>query len=247
MSNLSWVFLGLFSFNAAFGQGVSYKEIRQFQQQRFKEGYCLDFLRAEDFPEFNLEDLQQIIIVRHGEPAMNKKGWRNREEAIIYTRMYDAVGVYDFDKKPICMRAYDVPVVYTSRLPRAINTAEKTINGEIPIMQMALFNEFERKIIKFPNLKLPMKFWSVTSRFVWVLGFNDKEIESFSEAKERSHEAASLLNQSAQRDGKALLFAHGFLNKYIKKYLKDLGYVALNLNGQQYLGAYYFYKFRTGE
>jgi len=247
MSNLSWVFLCLFSLNAAFGQVSSLDKIREFQQERFKAGYCLDFLRDEDFPEFNLENFQQIIIVRHGEPAMYKKGWRNRQEAIQFTRMYDAVGVYDFDRKPICMRAYDLPVVYTSRLPRAINTTEKTINGEIPIMKMALFNEFERKIIKFPNVKLPMKFWSVTSRFVWVIGFNDKGIESFTEAKGRAQQAASLLNQSAVRDGKALLFAHGFLNKYIKKYLKDLGYEALNFNGQQYLGAYYFYKFRKSE
>jgi hypothetical protein len=61
-------------------------------------------------------------------------------------------------------------------------------------------------------------------------------------AKDRAKEAALFLDRRAQRDRKALLFAHGFLNRYIKKYLKEEGYEVVNLEGQKYLGAYYFYK-----
>jgi broad specificity phosphatase PhoE len=247
MRKISLIFLCVFLISRAFCQTDKYKEIKDFQMQRFRSGECLDFIRNGDISGLSVDELQQIIIIRHGEPAMNKKGWKNRKEAIAYTEMYDAVGVYVFEKKPICLRAYDIPLIYTSRLPRAINTAEKTIEGELPIMQLDLFNEFERKIIKFPNIKLPMKFWSVSTRMVWIIGFNHQGIESFREAKERAQSAASYLIKKAERDSKTVLFAHGFLNKYIKKYLKKNGYEAINLNGHKYLGAYYFYKIIQSE
>ena len=218
------------------------KEIKGVQLQKFNTEICLDFVRKEDLNNFNDTTVLQIIIIRHGEPAMNKKGWKNREEAIRYTQMYDSVGVYDFDRLPICLREKDVDTVYTSLLPRSINTAEKTIGDTIFMCSKSLFNEFERKIINFPNIKLPRKFWSITTRVVWIMGFNHKGIESFSEAKERARTAAQFLAGKSQRHGKALLFSHGFLNKYIKRYLKQMGYKAINLDGQEYLGSYYFYK-----
>jgi len=228
-------------FNAS-AQREMADQIRAFQESEFEKDKCLDFIRANQIPGVDASMLQQIIIIRHGEPAMDKKGWKNRKEAIKYTQMYDAVGVYDFDVKPICLNEMDIPMVFTSRLPRAINTAEKTLQGAVPMIQMDLFNEFERKIIEFPNIKLPMKFWSVTTRLVWVMGFNHKGIESFPQAKDRARDAALFLDKRAQRDKKVLLFAHGFLNRYIKKFLKEEGYEVVNLDGQKYLGAYYFYK-----
>lgn len=224
------------------GQSNIVNEIKRIQLDHFKDGDCLDFIRAGDLPEGEIEGLQQIIIVRHGEPAMNKKGWKNRKEAIRYTEMYDSVGVYDFSEPPVCFRKEDIKVVYTSKLPRAINTAEKTFGDTYPRESLLLFNEFERKVIKFPNIKLPRQFWSITTRLVWILGGNHKGIETFSQAKDRSKRAAFFLDDKAANNGKAILFSHGFLNKYIKRYLKNLGYKALNLDGQKYLGAYYFYK-----
>ena len=218
------------------------REIKEIQLDNFYNEICLDFIRASDIPEHDINALQQIIIIRHGEPAMNKKGWKSRDGAIRYTEMYDSVGVYDFDQKPICLRENDIDTIYTSLLPRAIDTAEKTIGVSIPLVSEALFNEFERKIIKFPNIKLPRKFWSITSRSMWVVGFNNKGIESFSEAKERSRKAARFLDEKSNTSGKALLFSHGFLNKYIKRYLREMGYNTIDLDGQAYLGAYYFYK-----
>lgn len=227
---------------SALSQGSVIKDIRQFQTEKFDDGRCMDFIREGDIAGVSEQNLIQIMLIRHGEPAMNKKGWRNRSEAIRYTEMYDSVGVYAFEKKPACLRNDDIPMVYTSMLPRAINTAERTFDGELSMTSMNLFNEFERKIIEFPNIKLPMKFWSVTTRAVWMMGFNDKGIESFKEAKNRAGKAAIFLDSAANVEGKVLLFAHGFLNKYVRKYLKKQGYYQINFDGQKYLGVYYFYK-----
>jgi len=231
-----------FIFSPTCAQGNLERDVRHIQLDNFYNELCLDFIRPVDLPGLNTSNISQIIIIRHGEPAMNKKGWKNRDEAIQYTKMYDSVGVYDFDKEPICLRIHEIDTLFTSKLPRAIDTAEKTFNDEIAMKQMELFNEFERKIIKFPNIKLPRKFWSATSRILWTMGLNNKGIESFSQAKDRARNAALFLDNHANIHGKTVLFAHGFLNKYISKYLKKSGYKVLNLDGQKYLGAYYFYK-----
>ena len=75
-----------------------------------------------------------------------------------------------------------------------------------------------------------------------MMGFNDKGIESFREAKGRARQAAIFLDSAAHEEGKTLLFAHGFLNIYVRKHLKKSGYHEVNLDGQKYLGVYYFYK-----
>ena len=237
------VFLFLISVQG-FCQDPTLRSIKDYMKIKYEDEACLDFLRDGDIEGVAENQIQQIILIRHGEPAMDKKGWKNRDGAINYTEMYDSVGVYDFDKKPICLRASEPKFAFTSQLPRAINTAEKTLEGERPIMLVGLFNEFDRKVIEFPNIKLPRQFWYITSRVVWMMGFNDKGIEYFSEAKDRARQAASFLDNQARKNDKVLLFAHGFLNKYTKRYLKDLGYEVLDLGGQKYLGAYYFCKMK---
>jgi len=232
----------LASYLTAYGQENILREIKEIQTSNFKNGGCLQFIHQEDLPSSDLENLQQVIIIRHGEPALNKKGWKNRKEAIRFTEMYDSVGVYDFDVKPVCLVDSDVKVVYTSKLPRANNTAQKTVDDEFIIESYGFFNEFQRKVMCFPNIKMPRKFWSITSGMLWIIGFNHKNIETFTEAKNRSRMAAYFLDNKAENHGKAILFSHAFLNRYINKYMKKLGYKSLNLNGKKYLGAYYFYK-----
>jgi len=229
----------------AFCQENMLRQIKKIQADNFENGECLEFIHQEDLPTSEISYLQQVIIIRHGEPALNKKGCKNRKEAIRFTEMYDSVGVYDFERMPICLSEADINVVYTSNLPRAINTAEKTVADDIPIESYKFFNEFERKVMCFPNLKMPRRFWSITSGFLWIMGCNHKGIETFTEAKNRSKRAAFFLDDKAENYGKAVLFSHGFLNRFINRYMKKLGYKALNLNGKKYLGAYYFYKINT--
>ena len=241
MLRITAALIFLFCTATSYAQEDLVKEIKNLQLDRFYDEACLDFVRERDLA-FGDKKVQQIIIVRHGEPAMDKKGWRDRDGAIRYTEMYDSVGVYPFDDKPLCLRDNDVDTAFTSCLPRAMDTAEKTLGEEFPKQHLELFNEFERQIIKFPNWNLPMKFWSITTRVVWMMGFNHSQVESFGEAKKRARDAADFLDEVAQEKGKALLFSHGFLNRYIKRYLKKNGYKAVDLDGQKYLGAYYFYK-----
>ncbi len=238
---LTCIFI-LFGYFATAQQGIT-KKIKDIQRAKLKAGACTDFIRVEDLPELNNTKINQIFIIRHGEPALEKNKWLNRDMAINYAKMYDLVGVYNFDTKPICLRAKnEIRKVYSSNLQRTIDTAEKTFDQSIIVEPHAGFNEFERSEIKFLNIKLPRQFWSISARSTWILGINKRGIESFSQAKDRSRRAAFFLNDDANNHGKTMLFSHGFINKYIKRYLKKLGYHSVNLKGQKYLGSYYFFK-----
>ncbi len=227
----------------AIAQKPIIKKIRKIQKEKLSCRICNDFIRLEDIEEFKKYNVSQIFIIRHGEPALDKRKWMNRKEFVNYTKRYDSVGVNCFENKPICLKEENkIHAIYSSKLPRAMDTAEKTFGQTKVIVSQSQFNEFERKVINFPNIKLPRQFWSFSTRFIWILGFNKKGVESFSQAKDRSRRAALFLNQKADNHGNTILFSHGFINMYIKKYLKKLGYYSVNLQGQKYLGSYYFYK-----
>ncbi|MEM6738143.1 MAG: histidine phosphatase family protein [Bacteroidota bacterium] len=179
--------------------------------------------------------LSQIILLRHGEPALHKKGWRKRKEAKEFIRDYDSVGVYPPEYIPLELQYKELQVLYTSSLNRSISTAQQLFEQQDKQMADAQFREFERKIFSFFNIKLPLKWWLTGSRVLWFMGLNKKGIESFSEAKARAKDAASFLETDAAKNGKTLLVSHGLINHYLVKYLKKTGWTEVYDGGRGYL------------
>jgi len=178
--------------------------------------------------------LSQIILLRHGEPALNKKGWRKRKDAMAYIISYDTVSVYPPATLPILLHSDEVAIVYTSSLNRSISTASYVFPDQV-FQSEPLFREFERKVFSFFNIKLPLKWWLTGSRIFWFLGLNKKGIESFSEARIRAREGATFLQKDAQSNGKTLLVSHGLLNHYLVKYLEMDGWTEVFDGGKGYL------------
>ncbi len=192
-------------------------------------------------PEMGLvaasQPLLQIILVRHGNPALIKKGWVNRKKTQDFVRAYDSVGVYPLAFSPVAIGDTEIDTVLMSSLYRAQHTAHLIFGETMTYQADTLFREFERKIMGFPNIKLPLKFWLVHSRILWLMGLNDGDIESFREAKKRAQRAAKRLENSAYRHGKVVLVAHGFLNRFLLKYLQKQGWTLVHNGGSDYLAA----------
>lgn len=205
---------------------------------------CLRFIEEGDVLVKNDGQLQQIVLIRHGHPMISREGRFKRQDAMNYIVAYDTVNVYPFDKRPFCTDSGELKVVYTSQLQRSIHSAALVFGPEQRFEHRKDFNEFQRKIAKLPNYKKSMGMWSGISRALWILGFNDKGIESFGEAKMRAFKGAAFLEFDAERDGKSMLVAHGFLNRYIKKYLKKKGWKAVDLGGKEYFGVYVLFRFK---
>ena len=179
--------------------------------------------------------LSQIILLRHGEPALDKKGWRTRKEAVKFVFDYDTVGVYPPHCTPLILQVDELEVIHTSAINRSVSTANQLFGPRESYAADSIFREFERKIFSFPNIVLPLNGWLIVTRVLWFIGLNKQGIETFSQAKARARSAAALLEKDALAQGKCLLVSHGLLNHFLVKYLKKNGWTEVYDGGKGYL------------
>ncbi|MEM7552446.1 MAG: histidine phosphatase family protein [Bacteroidota bacterium] len=212
----------------ASSQELSFDKIKNHYKSSHKGG-CIKIYRSEQ------EELQQIILIRHGEPDLKKNGWTNRKGAMRYSQKYDQVGIKSFEVHPFCEGELFGDTVFHSTLERAKNTADRLFREQVTLVGKDDFIEFERKIFVFPNIPLPLKFWTSTSRIFWILGFNDRGIENFKKAKKRAKKNAEFLEEYSRDHGEAILVAHGLHNKFVLKSLKKKGWKHVRSGGSGYL------------
>ena len=206
------------------------------QQKEAKHGLqSIQFIQQDMELVENYSGLSQIILLRHGEPALDQKGWRSRKQAIKFIQDYDSVEVYPPECASVMLQDQELRIIYTSNINRSISTANQLF-GQSEIQHAdSLFREFERKIFSFPNIKLPISWWLNISRVLWFMGLNKKGIESFSEAKSRAMIAVQSLEKDASANGKTLLVSHGLLNHFLVKYLRKNGWTEVFDGGKGYL------------
>jgi hypothetical protein len=218
-----------------------YDEIKHFYEgfEKTEDSYAppLRFINSQDIQLENQRELIQIILIRHGDPIIDTKGWFYFYEADDFTEAYDTVGVYYIHHPPVNIQPGEVLHIYSSPLKRARSTAEQLFADRFDILYDSSFVEFKNEIIPLPWIRLPLKFWRVSSRLIWMAGIHSSQVPSLSQQKNRSREVAARLDELARKEKRVVLVAHGFLNRYIIRYLKkedwqhsfDGGYDYLNV------------------
>ena len=180
--------------------------------------------------------LRYIFLVRHYEPAVERSGYFNAVEAGKFLNDYDAAGLVQTGfQRPAGLPGHMVKV-YCSALPRARQTARLLFGENAELVENADFNEFERKILRLPLFRFPIEVWLTGARLLWLLGLNDKGIETFGQARERAQRCARTLALKAEQEGIVVLVAHGFLNAFIRQALKKNGWKVVRHDGNAYLG-----------
>ncbi len=193
------------------------------------------FVREKDEVLQNLPPIRQIALVRHGEPDLHKTGRFNYEEAKEYIKNYDSVGILIPDEPFFMVEEEEDILFYTSTLNRARSTAEYLFGSDTEIEQSADFREFERSLGRRSITRgLPLRYWTVTARIEWMLGINRDGVESFQEAKQRALAGAQKLDEVSKETPKVVLVAHGFLNRYLTRYLEDMGWEVVRDGGRNY-------------
>ena len=228
MKYLPILIITLFNFSRVTAQQSKLETLKNYYKNQSAQE-CLKIYEEEK------SEICQIILIRHGEPDLNKKGWRGRNEAVRFAAAYDTVGIVPFDKKLHCFEGINTNKVYHSSLPRARHTAQLLFGAHLKLIENDRFREFERKVMKFINLKMPLLFWLGTSRLLWLMDLNNKDIETFKEAKSRAMENALFLAEQAKNDSQVILVAHGLHNKYVIKYLRENGWESVRNGGSKYL------------
>ena len=176
----------------------------------------------------------QIILIRHGNPEINKNGWFSYKAARNYIIAYDTVGVKPFSDTPVILDTNEEVKIFSSSLFRAYDTAVKIFGDDYPICVDSIFIEFRREITPLP-LALPIRGWTGISRFFWMIGLHSNDIPGFRSEKSRAVMDAGLLEKAAMEKRKVVLVGHGLLNKYIVRELKNKGWDHSFQGGSDYL------------
>lgn len=173
-------------------------------------------LAKECISIYESSELSQIILIRHGKPDLQRSGRFNREEALAYHKNYDAASILNFSRNPLCTAKLPPMRVFHSNKRRAEHTAELLFpESKFQLFPNELFREFERRPVEFFDIKMPIKWWNLLSRFLWFLGINQKEYEKFPKTHNRVKNGADSLINETRKNGLAILVAHGIYNKFM--------------------------------
>lgn len=178
----------------------------------------------------------RIFLIRHARPLVSTAGWFSAATARTYLADYDAAEVEQFVLARAAIPCQEIKQVYCSTLVRSQITARQIFGEAVELIIRPEFREFERRIFSLPVLRLPIRFWLLSARALWVLGFNSREIETFREARQRARLCAGLLAKAAAQEPPVILVAHGLLNFFIRRYLHATGWKTASHEGSGFLG-----------
>ena len=175
----------------------------------------------------------RIILIRHGKPAMPTFRPVTASDFGRWIQAYNHANLCDqsLPTAELYGLAADCNLVICSHLTRSVESAKK-LGKEIHRSDV-IFREMELPWGNFPAIKLSPNLWSVIFRILWFFGFS-KNSESCAAAKIRARTAALELATLAQESGTVLLVGHGFLNKFIARYLLKNGWRCVTRPGNDY-------------
>lgn len=167
-----------------------------------------------------------IILARHGKPALSRRCWLSAEEYRHWWGLYDEGGLLSGQTAPqgLLETARNAGVIYTSTLRRARETASAVAQGR-KVLSDAVFIEAPLPPPHWPRwFKLPPRLWGVVARLWWHAFNHHDGQESRGEAEARAGRAADLLIQRASEGQDVLVLAHGYFNHMIGRQLKLRGW-----------------------
>lgn len=178
---------------------------------------------------------KQIYLIRHAQPDLSRTGFYSYQKAADYIKHYDLADIVSTLSLPDITRLEHVEKIYCSPLNRAIQTAKALFGAEAELVVDKRFREFERRIALLPVLSLPIDFWLITARLLWFAGFNSRDIENFKQARARAKDCAAFLEHRAEQESTVVLVAHGMLNRFIRRCLKQRGWTQKQHEGNGFL------------
>ena len=166
--------------------------------------------------------LMEIVLIRHGKPTgaiypkVNAKGFSD------WVRKYDESGIVESSRPENNLALkFSEHTVISSDLKRAIESAQICFNNS-PTATFKVLRELEIPKYKLP-LTLKASNWLYLNRVLWTLRVNGTS-ESYREAQKRSRVASELLIKLALKHDKVIVFSHGYINFFIRRYLSKKGW-----------------------
>ncbi len=174
-----------------------------------------------------------IVIARHGRPDVDRNVKLTWRDYIEWWAAYDRSGLAPGQVAPagLVEAAGASAVIYSSTLPRAIDTA-RAAAGEREIIQDSVFIEAPLPPPPLAGRRRPGH-WGVVARASWWLG-RAGGMETRREAELRAEAAVATLTAQALRGENVLLCAHGWFNRMMRPVLRAQGWRCAHDGGDHY-------------
>lgn len=187
-------------------------------------------------PEPASKHYGQIVLARHGEPALSRKVMLNAAGYGEFWARYEVGGLLPGQTPPERLRRFvaECGTLVTSTRLRAIQSAE-TVVGDRPFDRYEILIEAPLPPPRFPGwIRFSPKIWGFVSRvWWWYLNHHDGQ-ESRAQAELRADQAAAMLADFAANGQTVVVMAHGFFNHLIGRSLRRQGWKLAESEGYKY-------------
>ena len=173
--------------------------------------------------------------MRHGEPDVPElNGKIKASEFQDCLDIYNRCGLSERSRPDDAVLNFlkNHEAIVASDFKRSLESASVLSHRDSIIID-PMFREVERPYVQIPFFRLHPRTWSTIYILLWLLGFLNSA-SSFKEAKSRAKHCATKLIQLAEEHGKVLVVGHGFINAYIAKELRSLGWNGPGIPSKRY-------------
>lgn len=169
----------------------------------------------------------RIYLVRHAAVDLAKPGWGSSENSAEYKAAYNIADIETFNPDEVLKKIENhknIDTLFCSPQPRALETAKILFGGKAFLKTDSVLTELDYPVLQIPLLPLPVKGWLFLSRITWIAGINTGEKAGYKERLDELNVFTDELTKFADRNGQAVIVAHGMLNRELVKILKDRGW-----------------------
>lgn len=164
-----------------------------------------------------------IILVRHGRPDHRAASWSTPAGMKTWVERYNAANVVGSERpEPLRRLADSAGIVVCSSLMRCVESRTH-LGCDCTHLPDPLFAEAHLPYADLGYPLMPSRFWRLTFRTAWFLGFANHS-EPVAESRIRASEAADRLIELAETHGTVLLMGHKIMNALIATQLRRRGW-----------------------
>jgi broad specificity phosphatase PhoE len=166
----------------------------------------------------------EIILARHGEPALRQRSWIAPRQIAGWIQAYNHAGIVDEDAPlKVCAKAAQSRVIVSSPWPRCLESA-RAVAPRRDIFSEDTLREAELPYSSWVFPRLPLTVWTVLFRLGWFCGYSTNS-EPFAAARGRARSAAARLIEFAREHQAVFVIGHGVMNAMIARDLQRQGWI----------------------
>jgi len=178
-------------------------------------------------PEIKTFANPKIYLIRHAAVDLRKPGWGTSKNSAEYKEAYNFTGIKAFNPNEVLQKIKNhesLDTVFCSPQPRALETAVMLFGKNVILKTDSVLTELDYPVVKVPVIQLPVKGWLFVSRLTWMAGINQGEKPGYKDRIEKLTAFSDELIKFAQKEGIAVVMAHGMVNRELVKILKNHGW-----------------------